>query len=41
MKKKVLTIACGCVAGAACLFGLAIGAVGMNEYLKDPNFFKK
>ena len=35
--KKVLTI----IAGAGCLFGLAIGAVGINEYLKDPNFFNK
>lgn len=39
--RMIFTILARAVIGVACLLGLIVGAVGINEWLKDPEFFNK
>lgn len=43
--RKIFAILARVIVGVACLFGclfgFAIGAVGIKEWLKDPEFFNK
>lgn len=39
--RKIFAILARVIVCVACLFGFAIGAVGIKEWLKDPEFFNK